>query len=224
MHRHLLTLLGIVVIAFGILKGGWFLLAAWLGLDFLVLGIAHYRNYHAVFGKRANGTLPAWSALIFLPLLIYISLVWHLMRLASREPAYQAISDKLVVGRRLLPGEFGETFDNYVDLTAEFIEPTSIRRSAAYLCFPILDSSAPAPEALHLVVSRLRPGKTFVHCAQGHGRTGLFALAIMLETSATKSIDEGLTLLRAIRPAIRLSMAQHQCIEKYAELYARGCE
>ena len=127
-YRHLLTLLGGVLIALGLVEHGWCLVAVWLGCDFLILGVAHGRGSHRVFGKRADGSLPLWSWLVFLPLLIYTTAVWHLIRVFNREPAHNAVTDQLIVGRRLLPFELEGEFDNFVDLTAEFSEPTSIRR------------------------------------------------------------------------------------------------
>ena len=113
-NRHVLTLLGIVLVIFGLVERGWFLVMVWFGCDFLVLGIAHTRGLHRVFGKRADGTLPLWSWLVFLLLLIYTAAVWHLVRLFSREPARNTVTDQLVVGRRLLSleveGEFEKSY------------------------------------------------------------------------------------------------------------------
>lgn len=216
-YRHLLTLLGIVLVATGVVERGWFLIAVWFGCDFLVLGVAHRRDFHRLFGKRADGRLPIWSWVAFLPLLTYTAIVWHLVRLFSREPAHNVVSDKLIVGRRLLPFELEGEFDNFVDLTAEFPEPSVIRKSPSYVSFPILDGAAPKPEALRAVVANLRPGRTFIHCAQGHGRTGLFALAVLLSSGAARNVEDGLRMLSAARPAIRLSKEQHRCIQIYAQ-------
>ena len=215
-YRRLLTLLGVVLIVFGLVKSGWFLIAVWLGFDFLVVGVAHGRGWHGVFGKRPDGTLPLWSWLLFFPLLIYTTAVWHVMRLASREPARNVVNEHLVVGRRLLGWEFDGGLDNYVDLTAEFSEPRAVRNSSSYRSFPILDGAAPTPEALRAAVAGLRPGRTFIHCAQGHGRTGLFALAVLLSTGVARSVEDGLGMLSAVRPAIRLSAEQRRCIQTYA--------
>lgn len=216
-YRHLLTVLGLVLVVLGLIERGGLLLAVWLGCDFLALGVAHGRGLHGVFGKRADGTLPLWSWFVFLPLLIYTTVVWHLIRLFSREPARNAVTERLVIGRRLLTFELEGEFDNYVDLTAEFSEPSAISRSPSYLSFPILDGSAPTPEALRAAVASLRPGRTFIHCAQGHGRTGLFALAVLLSSGVARSVEDGLRMLSAVRPAIRLSRDQHRCIEIYAQ-------
>lgn len=85
-YRHLLILIGVILVVLGLIERGWLLVAVWLGCDFLVLGVAHGRGSHRVFGKRADGTLPLWSWLVFLPLLIYTTFVWHIIRLFSREP------------------------------------------------------------------------------------------------------------------------------------------
>src|SRR5262245_46736615 len=128
-HRHLLVLLGVVLVAFGLAERGWFFITVWLGCNFFMLGIAHGRGSHKVFGKRTGCTLPLWSWLLFLPLLIYTAVVWHLVRLFSRESAHSVVTEQLVVGRRLLAFEVDGEFDNFVDLTAEFSEPVSIRCS-----------------------------------------------------------------------------------------------
>jgi protein-tyrosine phosphatase len=154
---------------------------------------------------------------VFLPLLVYTTVVWHLIRLLSREPAHNAVTEQLVVGRRLLTFERAGEFANFVDLTAEFSEPSFIRSSPSYRSFPILDGGAPTPEALRAAVASLRPGRTFIHCAQGHGRTGLFALAVLLSSGVARSVEDGLRMLSAARPAIRLSREQHRCIQIYAQ-------
>jgi hypothetical protein len=83
-YRHLLTLLGVTLIVLGAIERGWFLVAVWLGCNFLILGIAHGRRSHGVFGKRPDGSLPLWSWLLFFPLLVYTTGVGHLIRLFNR--------------------------------------------------------------------------------------------------------------------------------------------
>lgn len=217
-YKYLVFVLAVLLIVTGLAKQGWCLLICWLGLDFAVLGIAYHRGIHGIFGKRVTGTLPIWSWIIFLPLFVYTTIVWHVLRLIIREPASNIVSQQLVVGRRLLPKEFQGTFDNFVDLTAEFAEPSAIRESPAYFCFPVLDRAAPTPEALWQAVNKLHSGKTFVHCAQGHGRTGLFAAAILLNSRTAHTIDEALQILKAARPGISLSNEQHCCINEFFKL------
>lgn len=221
-YRFLLVVLGVSLSAIGIVRGGWFLPAGWLGADFLVLGIAHYRCAHGVFGKRSDGSLPWWSWVFFLPFLIYVRVVWLALNLLTREPAFHRVTNELTIGRRLAAGEVKEEFENYVDLTSEFAEPAAIRRLPGYWCFPLLDGGAPEPKALEAAISRLRPGKTFVHCAQGHGRTGLFALALLIHTGAAANVEEGLRILKAARPGVWLNRTQRRCIEAFAAITKRS--
>ena len=118
----------------------------WLGLNFLALGVAHAKGYHGLFGKRSNGTLPWWSWFLFFPLLMLTLSAWHLQRFCRRAEKTHQVNEQLVLGRRLLGFEVTERFDTYVDLTAEFTEPAIIRRAPGYVCFPILDGSAPSAE------------------------------------------------------------------------------
>lgn len=214
-YRYLLMLLGAGLMAIGILESRWYILLVWLGANFLALGVAHFCGFHSLFGKRPDGSLPVWSWIIFLPMHLCNYGLWHLTRFFSREPAFHAISDDLVVGRRLLPGELAGDFANYVDLTAEFAEPRAIRCRLGYISIPILDGSAPGPQKLAEALQRLRSGRTYIHCAQGHGRTGLFVLALLLHTGAAKTVGEGLAKLQAIRPGISLSPIQRRCIEGF---------
>jgi hypothetical protein len=217
MRALAILVLGLILGGIGVIKGGWSLFLLWPAADFLILGIAHFKSAPGIFGKRADGSLPFWSWLIFLPLLLYTMLVWRIACFLIREPARGMVTHDLVVGRRLLPGEVEGEFANYIDLTAEFPEPAAIRHLPAYQCFPILDAGTPRIEELNDAIDRLRPGRTFIHCAQGHGRTGVFALALLLKRGSVQNVDEGLQKLRASRPGIRLNNSQRRCIETFAK-------
>lgn len=223
-YRYLFTILGVVLVACGWAERGWFLLAVWLGIDFLLLGLAYARGMHRIFGKKRDGTLSLWGWLVFFPLLASGIVVWRLVQMLSREPSQNAVTQNLVVGRRLLPREVVGQFDNYLDLTAEFSEPRAIRRDPSYRSLAILDGAAPSPEALFAVVESLRPGRTFIHCAQGHGRTGLVALAVLLRSGMASSVEDGLRRLQNARPGICLSREQLQCIRAYARRLANPAE
>jgi hypothetical protein len=219
-YKYTLTLIGLILIWFGLVERGWWLLPIWLGGNFLILGLAHWRSSHGIFGKRPDGTISFWRRVAFLPLLAYTAAVWHLMRICSREQAQNMVADNVVVGRRLLPPELEGEFVNYIDLTAEFAEPSAIRLLPSYSSFPILDGAAPTPYALRRAVACLRPGRTFIHCAQGHGRTGLFALAVLLTSGVVLNVEDGLRMLTTVRPAIRLNSDQQKCIQMYAKHFS----
>jgi len=215
-YAVLLLLLSCLLAVSSLQAGAFGVPILWLALDFALLGIAHGKGWHGLFGKKSDGRLAWWSWLIFLPLHASTAIVWHLSRLISREPKYDRLSDRIVLGRRLLAGELGGDFANHVDLTSEFQEPREYRTSPGYLAFPVLDASAPDLTALEDAVERLNDGPTFIHCAQGHGRTGLFALALLLKSGEVRSIDESLAMLAKARPGVRLNRLQRKCIQDFA--------
>lgn len=213
-----LLLLGLILISAVTVYGAWGLPFAWLGCDLLVIGCAYLKRGHRIFGKDGTGCVPVWSRILFLPYFILSSAIWHAARIFSREQAYNFVREDLVIGRRLLARELPEEFANYVDLTAELEEPVTIRRLPGYLAFPILDASAPDPERLREAIQALRPGATFIHCAQGHGRTGLFAVALLLSSRTVRTIAEGSALVQSARPGIHFSREQRRCLERFARL------
>lgn len=210
-----LGLLGVALAYCSFQIGGRGFSLLWLAIDFLIIGGAYCAKWHGVFGKRRDGTLPLWSWILFLPYHALNILLWTLARLISREPAFNKVGDQLVVSRRLLGHELAGPYANYVDLTAEFQEPRAARMLEGYLGVPTLDASAPSLATLHNAIQSLKPGLTLVHCAQGHGRTGLFALVLLLAKGGINSVSEGLALLQSARPAIRLNARQLQCAHEF---------
>lgn len=192
-------------------EGSW--TTCWLALDLVCLGVAYARNDASVFGKRVDGTLSPGRVLLFLPWLLFTWSVWRLSLLLP-EPKTHQINDKLTIGRRLLGKEHPHGVTTILDMTSEFGEPAPIRKGSRYISLPALDARAPPPHALVAAIQGLPADEhVFIHCAQGHGRTGLAAVALLLHRNVVREIDEGLALLRNIRPGIRLSSAQRICLE-----------
>ena len=209
--------MGCVLVNFGVHQGGWNWAFAWLGIDLVALAVAHICGFHRLFGKRNDGTLTWWSWIAFLPLHLCTLTIWKLAVLLDPEPAAAVVSDSMVIGRRASE-VFGDIqCENYVDLVAEMPETSKFRHRPGYRSFPILDASAPSPAELHSVISQLVPGRTFVHCAQGRGRTALFAVALLHYRGEISNVDEGLRILRTVRPGVRLNKVQRMCLEKYIE-------
>ncbi|UCF05425.1 MAG: dual specificity protein phosphatase family protein, partial [bacterium] len=134
--------------------------------------------------------------------------VWHITRVFSRENPFDKVEDDIILGRRLLAGELPEGIVNCVDLTAEFEEVKEIRESTNYISLPILDAAVPMPEDLAKALSQIKEGATYVHCAQGHGRSGLFTLALLNTRDSVGSFEEGITILKQARPGVRLNKVQ----------------
>ncbi len=214
-HATLFFTLGLLIGMTPWLYGcGWTWIILWLAIDMLMLGVAYARRDASVFGKRADGTLSPERVLLFLPYLLFTWGVWRLT-LCLPEPKTHQINDKLTVGRRLQKHERLDGITTILDMTAEFAEPAAVREGVRYIALPTLDACAPNAEVLTATIGELKPDDhVFIHCAQGHGRTGVAAIALLLHRGVVKEIDEGLTMLRNIRPGIGLSQDQGACLKK----------
>ena len=92
--------LSLLLAFYAFTTGGWFLLLAWPAISFGVIGLAYLTLGHRVFGKRTDGSMAFASVAILLPYLLYLWAVWHIIRLVSREPAYNTLTDGVLIGRR----------------------------------------------------------------------------------------------------------------------------
>lgn len=190
---------------------------SWASLSFAIVASAYIGILPRAFFKGSNGVIPVWSKLLNLPFLLYTCMIWHIYRLLSNESATNKVSDELVIGRRLLAKEVTEDYDSYVDLTAEFDEPRELREKPSYISFPILDASVPSLKDLISLLDNIENKKLFVHCAQGHGRTGLIALALLLRKGIVQDVSEGVAHLQECRPALNLNRNQIEYLELHRE-------
>lgn len=166
-------------------------LLAWAGIAFALVAMAYAGNAAWIFGKRADGTMRALPTLILLPYRLLAALIWRLNTKLSPEAPWHRIDERLVVGRRLVPGEeLPAGISGILDLTCEFPEPDHLRTAVGYRCLPMLDASHADPKAIAAVVRELsgHPGSLYIHCAQGHGRTGLLAALILVARTPGGSV------------------------------------
>jgi hypothetical protein len=191
-------------------------LLLWPALSFALVAAAYLGLGARVFGKRRDGTL-AWECVAgLLPYLLFTWAAWHLSRWVRREPPFHRIAPGLLAGRRLLQREMPPEVRTVVDLTAEFAEPWAVRGAGTYLCLPMLDASVPTDGELRELLDRIgrSPEPVYVHCAEGHGRTGLVAAALLVRKGLAKDAEEALAELRGIRPGVGLRPAQRALLER----------
>lgn len=208
-----LAALGVIVGAQAWSHGGWGWLLLWPGGALMVVGGAYLASYRGIFGKRPDGTLGALAVLALWPFLGLTWGTWHLVRIVSREPPIDVLSPWLRVGRRLLRHELPREIDHVVDLTAEFRE---IARARGYTCLRILDGGVPDRDELRRALDAVpRTGTTLVHCAQGHGRTALFAACLLIDREGREA-EAALALIGDARPGARMNRAQRRFVEEFA--------
>ena len=119
---------------------------------------------------------------------------------------------KLHLSPRELPGEI----DTVVDLTAEMWEAAEIRATHRYLARPILDGHVPDDTALVALVGEIEAlaGSVYIHCAEGRGRTGMLAAALLIARGRAPDLSTALNLGRQRRPSLRLSASQAALVER----------
>lgn len=186
---------------------GWELVLYWPALSFAAVGFAYAGVGPRVFGKREDGRLSRITVFLLFPYLIYTWALWHLWRLSTREPPFHALCNNLTIGRRLLPDELPSQVTKVFDLTCEFPEPSLIRAKVLYRCLPTLDARPPAVAVLRQVAEEvLIAGKGgCIHCANGHGRTGTLAGAVLLVGGKVRTSREAIDYLRQCRPKLTLN-------------------
>jgi hypothetical protein len=198
--------------------GGPWLLLLWPAASFGLVALAYAGAGPRLLGKQPDGTMRPGVLLALLPYLLLTWGTWHLARLLSREPPFARVVSGVLVGRRLLPGELPPGTGAILDLTSEFIEPAGIRRACRYVSLPILDASTLPVERVVPVLRELASlqGPLYVHCAQGHGRTGMVAAALLVARGDAPDARTALSLIQEARPGVRLSPAQAHALEELA--------
>ncbi len=209
------ALLGALICYWAVSHGDWWYLLLWLAFSFFTLSVGYGGVGPRIFCKQPDGTIPLWVRIVHFPFLFYAEVVWHITQKLSRENPFDKVRDDLILGRRLRANELPPGILNYVDLTAEFEDPEEIRQSTNYISLPILDAGVPSVEGLIVAISRLHAGTTYVHCAQGHGRTGLFALAWLSTRGYVDSFEDGFAILKGARPGIALNKTQERFIKNF---------
>lgn len=105
--------------------------------------------------------------------------------------------------------------DRVCDLTCEFMDPKSIRDKPAYCCHPILDAGTRTSAELIELARTLPPTSEtmlLIHCANGHGRTGMFAAVWLLTHGFVRTVDDAIIMLRDARPGIGLRARQRRLV------------
>lgn len=197
-------------------------LYALVSVMFLGLSAVYFANRPAWLGKRPDGRIAAWAWVIWWPYLaVNLAVMWMLSRLSTQLPIAEVVPN-LFFGRRLSASE-RKMFsgDHILDLTAEFAEPRGLRTRAGYSSLPILDATAPRVDQLRSAMewldTAISSGPTFVHCAQGHGRTACVILAYLVSRGCVASIADGLQLLRQYRPNVQINRDQHRRLEEFLQ-------
>lgn len=172
-----------------------------------------------MFGKAADGTRRWWAVILLGPYLVYTWLTWHILWVLSRESPQNKLTPRTLIGRRLLFREIPADVELIVDLTCEMLEPAGVIGGRCYKACPILDGFIPREEPFLEWMLYLRdyPGTLLIHCAQGHGRTGLVAAALLLAKGIAGTPSEAISQIQAVRPSVHLNRMQRLFLDRVAD-------
>ncbi|NND97615.1 MAG: phosphatase [Pirellulaceae bacterium] len=215
-YGFLFLLLAIAIGVAGVRGGPWSWLLFYPAFSFGVVAAAYLYSAPGVFGKRFDGRRSMLGTVLVLPYVLYASAVWHFMRLLSREPKANSLGDDLVLSRRLLGHELPNEIASVVDLTCEFTEPQLGWQIDSYTCYPMLDGSAATSDQIRELVTDIiqMPKPVLIHCAQGHGRTGLVAAAVLLVSGRVQTAADAIAMVQAVRPGVELNRMQRSVLEE----------
>ena len=186
------------------------LVGLWVTACAALVAHAYAENDPETFGKEADGRMPLLFTLGCLP---YAAPLWlrqfALVRF-SREPRWNRLADGIWIGRRPeRPSDLPEGATVCVDLAAELPAAPFLRKwDGRYVSFPILEASVRSADDLHACIDALPDQGIYIHCAQGHGRTGFFACALLLRRGLAATPAEAEARVVAVRPGVKLRHAQ----------------
>lgn len=205
----LFLLLGIAFGVLGLIEGGFGYAFLWPALCFALVGAGYLGLGSRVFGKRADGSLPIASRIVFAPYLGLAWLIWQALRRTRVRP-YDLVSPRLYLARRLHARELPADVELIVDLTAEFAVPRGVALGRTYRALPSLDAHVPDALRFEQLVDEVARSEavTLVHCAAGHGRSAAFVAAVLIRRGVAADIDEAERLIKAVRPSIRIRRVQ----------------
>jgi protein-tyrosine phosphatase len=219
-YLFLFSSLGLLLIFMGIEGQMWNVGLFLTGISFVLLGISYGKNSPLLYGKRRDGTMSLmWLTL--LPFVLVTWITWHIKRLLSREPVYDVVIDRLLIGRRPFRKELPEEVTQVVDMTAEFPCARGVKEGRRYFCLPTLDAGLPHRHHLKELINTIdmENNVTYVHCAEGHGRSLLFCVGILLRLEVVNSLDEGIEFIKKKRPLVGLNKAQYKFARKLFQGY-----
>lgn len=213
----------IALIGFSLWMGMWWLFL-WPAISLFVVSAGYFWGTAYLFGKRHDGSRSVLASVVLLPYTIVAHVVWRAQCLLIREAAFHVVNDKLIVARRLFGHEMPDDVEALLDLTSEFRDPAAIRAHPGYRCLPILDGGSISAEELVSALRNLKPSpgkRVLIHCANGHGRTGMAGAAWLILHGYATTANEAVARLQHVRPGVKLKMGQWEVVRAVEEKYRK---
>lgn len=80
----------------------------------------------------------------------------------------------------------------------------------------MLDGTGSTPDEIRELASEIikMPKPVLIHCAQGHGRTGLVSAAVLLVSGQAQTAADAVAMIQAVRPGVDLNDSQRAILEQ----------
>ncbi len=227
-----LGLAGVAPVAAGAAPAWPLSLLLWPAANLLVLGCCYACDGDVgtrLLGKSVRtGALPWASVLFFLPFHLGHFAAWRLKHLCKGENPAEEVADGIWVGRYPLEIGIGDArfrgrpVSHVVDLTGEFPARAAFHgaEGVTYLCLPSLDRLLSSPERLAAAARVVHRDAScaFVHCANGHGRSGLFAGILLVLRGDAPDLDAAKRQMKRKRSVLNWQIHQQVVAERALEL------
>jgi protein-tyrosine phosphatase len=202
-----------------VMRGGYYWLAIWPAVSFLVVAAAYFGGGPGLLGKRASGRLHPLALLIHAPFLLLTWTIWHVVVALRGSRDASRIAEGIWLGRRPRIGEIPPGTTLLADMTCEFSTLRRLDGTCQYLALPTLDNSAPPLMDLLAFVRRIvaHDGVVYLHCAQGHGRSALAAACVLIARGDAADPESALQIIRKVRPRIHLTRSQMALLRRAAK-------
>lgn len=195
----------------------WAPIHLWIAIVTLIVGLSVAARWTPLLGKRADGTFPWWSYVLWWPwhLVVRISAWWFRNR--GGGPLTEIHPD-LWLGAWPHRTDVFARWPAIVDLTCEL---PRVGPASSYLCLPTWDVTVPLDQAVDegvaFILECLERGEpVLVHCAHGRGRSTMVMLAALVEADLHPTWPEALEHVRRVRPHVRLSAGQTAALDRWS--------
>ncbi len=169
-----------------------------------------------MLGKRADGSVPWWSFVLFWPW--YVTSFTFAWFNRSREPQSTEVLPDWHVGGWPHRSDLWEPWPSVLDMTNELPRRS---RSERYLNLPTWDGTAPSlhsvQQGVRFILAERAAGRpVLVHCAAGHGRAVTVMCAALTAAGAFPTWREAFAHVKARRPEARLTDEQQAVLTQWA--------
>jgi len=201
-----------------------YLICIWPASNFFIVFMCYVLDQEfgsfVLLKNKETGCFSPCSWIYWLPFYLFIWITWSIKHIIACESPYDlcytTTNDKRIwIGRYPVFG-LPKECDIIVDCTVEF--PGRRIKGGEYLNVPSLDMVLAPPEefraAAKQVIAWFDQGRksAFIHCANGHGRSALFAALVMIFMDEAKTLDECKSILKSKRKVINWQPNQAEIV------------